>query len=1423
MAKQQWWIQIDGLAFGPMAAERLREMATEGAIDPDTLVSRDSTTWLAARKVRGLFQDPVTTPPPGAQRPSREDQGTAPGSPKTERDHSENQRGSSGADLKDLLPLIRLNRKLWKTEILALYERHALLGTRYFMEFRFTEEMCHGSGEAALTGRCHRFRRIDYEEIDRIGEQVPAPGRDARHQLHFEIQGGHRGPAFALAANHIGHVREYLAQRLGGRYQWRSGRKESWIPGTPPTEAQEDPPPPGNPMANLLIISILMLGASVPIFLLARVVGVVWASFGVIGVMLSLLGWRGEGKRARQFDADFDRANGAKSEPARQPFRSALAGWVLKIAGVLYWLMMASPLSDGIGEFIQRLHAGYWGTVLLLPLWAPAVLLVYFGYRLCQRPFSPEAVLDEESKPILFLRPFVEDARMSVQDDEGISLQPGGLLPTWAGLRRSGNAFEVWKSEWATEGGATGRFSFWNTAFACSAVRLLRMVFDRDVATAEESLARFFKRHGEPFAIGKPGERLATPGVPRVYVANKAWQATVSQAIAKSHAIVIQPGRTAGVRWELEQIRKMADPRRVLLSMVSFWKEPQAYEELARLAREATKIQLPRVVPFLRTPVFIYFQAGWQPELQAVSYKCPLLWPITGNGVDVDYSLRPFLERIDTLPAKKRDIGPGAGADGIDDLLLPRDPRWVKGMGAAVTRFAGLFLAIALMIAPVMGTDYLLRKAWDRYRDSEFEESGLSDEDFPKISLAPLTEGLAGDSRKSALIDSPWTTLKGKSLPYSLSIPASFVKREPTAAGWEYYYTSPDQRFIVNAEVRTTPESVSEMLEQIVEVEREEQNYSDVRLESTHPVKIDGLIWTEARVLLELAEAKGAFVRQTMRIFSDDRGSVLVETVESAARNPAYAGVTEKILESVRLEKAPEPLNGNDLIVGRWESLNAQFIVIQEFTREGKSEITFTGNTTRGTYTLDKDVITWNSGATTLKVKVKFTSPTEMELSNEAGVRVAYRKVSAQELALREAEPVYLLPVGADGKPLNFDFEKGTLEDWTAEGDAFRGQPIKGDTVSARLPNTNIRSQHQGEYWIGTFERRQDPPTGTLTSVPFRVTHFKASFLVGGGVGEDTCVELVRKSTGEVFWRTSGTAVETMRRVDVNLWAVRGEEIFIRLVDRNSRGWGHINFDDFRFLASTPVTAYAPSNMPAPPNDSPTMASAEPIDFASTSAAAMAPAPPNDTRPVAGTGTIDPAVTPVPDKTPAPPNDTRPVAAHGTIDLLRLIDPRRDAVVGSWKWDKTSLVTGAQPRDRLEIPFDVPSEYRLTVVASCRTHREGFHVGLVAGARQTLVVLDGWTKAASRLQLIDREPTKDEKGSFHNGPVLRNGQPNVITCEVRTNRITVDCNGARIIDWTGRFHRLSLDRLWVVRDPKRLFIGSWDTHFEISKLELTPL
>ena len=172
-----------------------------------------------------------------------------------------------------------------------------------------------------------------------------------------------------------------------------------------------------------------------------------------------------------------------------------------------------------------------------------------------------------------------------------------------------------------------------------------------------------------------------------------------------------------------------------------------------------------------------------------------------------------------------------------------------------------------------------------------------------------------------------------------------------------------------------------------------------------------------------------------------------------------------------------------------------------------------------------------------------------------------------------------VLPLGTDGKPLNLDFETGTLKDWTAEGDAFKGQPIRGDTVAKR--RDDMKSGHQGQYWIGGFEKLQDKPTGTLTSVPFKVSHLWCSFLIGGGPhANQTCVELVDVAAKKVFFTTPGTENEQMRRVAVDLTKWQGKEIQVRVADRHTGHWGHVNFDDFRFHSAKPDVPAPVTNPP---------------------------------------------------------------------------------------------------------------------------------------------------------------------------------------------------------------------------------------------------
>ncbi|MDP6741088.1 MAG: dehydrogenase, partial [Planctomycetota bacterium] len=158
-------------------------------------------------------------------------------------------------------------------------------------------------------------------------------------------------------------------------------------------------------------------------------------------------------------------------------------------------------------------------------------------------------------------------------------------------------------------------------------------------------------------------------------------------------------------------------------------------------------------------------------------------------------------------------------------------------------------------------------------------------------------------------------------------------------------------------------------------------------------------------------------------------------------------------------------------------------------------------------------------------------------------------------------------PVGTDGEPLNLGFELGTLEDWEVEGEAFEGQPIQGDTS---LPRCGAASGHLGEFWLGGYEKLEDVPIGTLTSAPFEITHPFGAFLLAGGRGQDTRLDLILTEDDEVLASFTGPSYETLQPVVVDLSSNMGQHLRIRIVDNATGSWGHVNYDDFRFFGERP-------------------------------------------------------------------------------------------------------------------------------------------------------------------------------------------------------------------------------------------------------------
>ncbi len=199
-------------------------------------------------------------------------------------------------------------------------------------------------------------------------------------------------------------------------------------------------------------------------------------------------------------------------------------------------------------------------------------------------------------------------------------------------------------------------------------------------------------------------------------------------------------------------------------------------------------------------------------------------------------------------------------------------------------------------------------------------------------------------------------------------------------------------------------------------------------------------------------------------------------------------------------------------------------------------------------------------------------------VGNKAGTRVALQNpagasITPPPLYLAQAAPqspndrVGMPALHASGRELNLGFETGDLTDWTVEGEAFQGQPVQGDAPSNRGREP---SEHVGHFWIGAYEVHGDGPVGSMFSESFEVRAPWATCLIGGGENRESTFLQIENEAGDVLLTVTGGNSETMKTALMDLRSFQGQRVRLRLVDKHTGGWGHLNFDDFLFHASKP-------------------------------------------------------------------------------------------------------------------------------------------------------------------------------------------------------------------------------------------------------------
>ncbi|CAI6050503.1 hypothetical protein PAECIP112173_01369 [Paenibacillus sp. JJ-100] len=149
----------------------------------------------------------------------------------------------------------------------------------------------------------------------------------------------------------------------------------------------------------------------------------------------------------------------------------------------------------------------------------------------------------------------------------------------------------------------------------------------------------------------------------------------------------------------------------------------------------------------------------------------------------------------------------------------------------------------------------------------------------------------------------------------------------------------------------------------------------------------------------------------------------------------------------------------------------------------------------------------------------------------------------------------------------NHDFATGDLTGWITEGDAFQDAHVTDTKFFWDTIYFNPSQKTPGRYHLWGFNEAAggDILTGMLKTENFVLGgNGKINFLVSGGRDIDKLyVALVRVSDGKMLFKETATNYEEYQRKIWDASEYIGEELYIKVVDESTGGFGHINVDDF--------------------------------------------------------------------------------------------------------------------------------------------------------------------------------------------------------------------------------------------------------------------
>jgi hypothetical protein len=187
------------------------------------------------------------------------------------------------------------------------------------------------------------------------------------------------------------------------------------------------------------------------------------------------------------------------------------------------------------------------------------------------------------------------------------------------------------------------------------------------------------------------------------------------------------------------------------------------------------------------------------------------------------------------------------------------------------------------------------------------------------------------------------------------------------------------------------------------------------------------------------------------------------------------------------------------------------------------------------------------------------------------------------------------------------------------------------------------------------------------------------------------------------------------------------------------------------------------------------------------------------------------------------------VAANKT-DLLALIETPQHVRMGqATKSNGTLSILASNGFAMVEVPLKLPDDFQLDLEITPRNAPDSVILGLAIGGRPCMVSIDGYRMNGSgprtALEMIDGARPQERRypATPFAGQVLQSDTKAKVTVRVLGNSLQLICNGRQLFAWSGDPKRVAIHPLFGEHEDRSLFIGTWQSHYDISSFTFEPL